>query len=188
MPVPTREGVGWDPWVSLAIYSGPDWRSLVLSYAKSTAQTPTVADGAAHDFVPLDRPPDCWWCEVCSFAAKTLAGLHAHTRIKHEVHGWASLRVRDTTCPSCFADYGTRARVLQHLHRCTQCALWALSLPPMEQDELRAVLKRGRTDNRHARMLVPRRGPKPLALTPTTNMVEPLWYHQLLDDFLPPVY
>eukprot|EP00971_Amphidinium_carterae_P022513 444140-Amphidinium_carterae.1 len=84
-----------------------------------------------------------------------------------------------SSCPICKADFGTRARGLQHLVRSTRCALWAASLEPMTQAEIQGELKHSRKrDTRHTRMLVPRRGPNivtSLASPPASRMVAPKW-------------
>eukprot|EP00971_Amphidinium_carterae_P345621 6486683-Amphidinium_carterae.3 len=127
-------------WCAFVLADQPRWLQLVKSHRcadPSLTQKRALAEPANVIFEAT------FVCEICSFPAKSAAGLAMHKRRSHDIENPLSLLLRSAKCPSCGQIAANRDRALDHLRACKRCRIYAeQNVEPMSREELIAVRAR----------------------------------------------
>eukprot|EP00971_Amphidinium_carterae_P191658 3803166-Amphidinium_carterae.1 len=109
-------------------------------------------------------------CDLCHYKGKTHSGLQAHRRRSHQIHPPLSLRVSMPKCDCCNLNFGTRARVLDHMRQSKRCASYVLeNVEPLTPRSFALMMERNRyVDESETRDMIPKAGPKPKGVRPPT--------------------
>eukprot|EP00971_Amphidinium_carterae_P265895 5274536-Amphidinium_carterae.2 len=204
LPAATRATLG--VWAQYSILHSAHWRELVRTYGNPVrggdAGTAAAGElvvppaGAApgpdgHGVhlapdddeapaVPQDEvaaPVVTFDCELCDYKGKTFTGLQAHRRRSHQIHTPLSLRIASPQCDCCDLNFGTRARILDHMRQSKRCANYVLAhVEPLTPRSFAAMMERNRhLDESGSRPLLPKPGPKPKGERPPTCSYTPVF-------------
>eukprot|EP00971_Amphidinium_carterae_P199868 3966887-Amphidinium_carterae.1 len=98
--------------IEAAVGNRECWQKCLKKYVASTVLTcwPTSEEVAKPEKELLE-------CILCEKECRGVQGLTAHMRAAHGVNSGAVSKTSTTRCPVCGGNFGTRARVLQHIAR-----------------------------------------------------------------------
>eukprot|EP00971_Amphidinium_carterae_P077267 1525958-Amphidinium_carterae.6 len=204
LPIPTKQTFA--TWLHYIIPGDTTWTALLKhhtththtparnQYALSlTALYDPYTHGEAqlppHDQQPPPPPPAIAahrpfnadrHCNICFKEFNTTKGLLSHKRGAHNIHNPLSLRLHNTTCPTCSSQLQTRSELLQHLANRPECSLPMMELPAMTTEQYNAsIWALNHEDATFTRERIPKRGP-----IPTIEGVPRSQHEQLLNPFI----